>query len=96
MAAETLASVESLDTAFLLSSIIGEILCNKKDKGIEMNLSTDTKSLLDAINTSNVIFDKRLRVDIAALREMHGKNEFMLHWTECSQQLADALTKKGA
>ena len=45
---------------------------------------------------TNVILDKRLRVDIAALREMHEKNEFMLHWIECSQQLADALTKKGA
>ena len=44
LAAETLAGVESLDTAFLLSSIAGEILCNKKDKGIEMNLFTDNKS----------------------------------------------------
>ena len=45
---------------------------------------------------TNVLYDKRLKVDLAALREMHGKNEFMLHWIECSQQLADALTKKGA
>ena len=96
LAAETLAGVESLDTAFLLSSIIGEILGNKKEKGIEMNLFTDNKSLFDAINTTNVILDKCLRVDVAALREMHEQNEFMLHWTECSQQLADALTKKGA
>ena len=33
-----------------------------------MNLFTDNKSLFDAINTTNVILDKRLRVDIAALR----------------------------
>ena len=66
LAAEALAGVESLDTAFLLSSIIGEILCNKKGKGIEMNFFTDNKSLSDAISTTNVILDKRLRVDIAA------------------------------
>ena len=59
----------------LMSSIIREILCNKKDKGIELNLFTDdNKSLFDAISTTNVILDKRLRVDIAALREMHKKN----------------------
>ena len=96
LAAETLAGVESLYTVFLLSSIIGEILSNKKDKGTEMNLFTDNKSLFDAINTTDVILDKRLRADIAALREMHEKNEFMLHWIECNQQLADALTKKSA
>ena len=79
LAAETLAGVESLDTAFLLPSINGEILCNKKDEGNEINLFTD-KSLFDAIRTTNVILDKRSRVDIAALREMYEKNEFMLHW----------------
>ena len=51
-----------------MSSITGEILCNKKDKGIEMNLFTDNKSLFYIINMTNVILDKRLRVDIAALR----------------------------
>ena len=61
-----------------------------------MNLFTDNKSLFDVINTANVILDKCLRVDIADLREMYEKNEFMLYWTECSQQLADALAKKGA
>ena len=86
LATETLAGVESFDTAFLLSSNTGEILCNKKDKGIEMNLFTDNKCLFDAINTTYVVLDKRLRVDIAALREMHDKNEFMLHRIECSQK----------
>ena len=27
---------------------------------------------------------------------MYEKNEFMLHWIECSQQLANALRKKDA
>ena len=60
-----------------------------------MNLLTDNNGLFDAIDTTNVILDKHLRVDMAALRKMHEKNKFMLHWTECSQQLADVLTKKG-
>ena len=48
LAAETLAGVESLDTIFLLSHIVGELLCNKKDKDTEMNLFTDNKSLFNA------------------------------------------------
>ena len=63
LATEALAGVESLDTAFLLSSITGECLCNKKDKGIEMNLFTYNKSLFHAINTTNVILDRCLRVE---------------------------------
>ena len=71
-------------------------MCNKKGEGIEMNWFKDNKSHFDAINMTNVILDKHSRVDIAALREMHEKNKFMLPWIECSQQLADALTKKWA
>ena len=59
-----------------------------------MNLFTENKSLFHAINTTKVFLDKCLRVDIAALREMQKKNEFMLYWIECSQQLANA--NKGA
>ena len=41
-------------------------------EGIEMNLFTDNKGLFDAINMTNVILDKHLRVDIAALKANSG------------------------
>ena len=42
------------------------------------------------------ILDKRLRIEIAALREMYEKNELQISWTEKQHQLSDILTKRGA
>ena len=94
LAAETLAAVEALDEAYLISVLLQEFLGEKKPR--EIDLITDNKSLYDAVHTSNLLLDKRLRVDIAALREMVEKNEVNFKWTESSHQLADALTKRGA
>ena len=38
----------------------------------------------------------RLRVDIARLREMVAEGEIIVKWVEGKEQLADALTKRGA
>jgi ribonuclease HI len=95
LCAETLAAVDALDTAYLLSRLIAEILsCG--DKPVDIDMYTDSKSMYDAIHTSNMMLDKRLRVDIAALREMNDNNEVFFHWVESKDQLADVLTKDGA
>ena len=59
LAAETLAAIESLDSAFLISNIISEIIFAEKGAKIEMQLFTDNKSLYDAAHTTNVINEKR-------------------------------------
>ena len=92
LCAETLAAVEALDGAYLLSAIGTEIL----GRDLDINLYTDNKSLFDAINTTNVMLDKRMRVDIASLREMSENNEVSFFWIESKYQLADVFTKKGA
>ena len=96
LAAETLAAVESLDAAFFVSNLVSEVLFAEKGAKVEMLLFTDNKSLHDAVHTTNVIGDKRLRVDISALREMIERREFTMHWIESDKQVADVLTKKGA
>ena len=40
--------------------------------------------------------DKRLRVDIARLRQMVERREIDGTWVEGNRQIADCLTKKGA
>ena len=55
---------------------------------------SDNKSLVDAIYTSNSISDKRLRVDIAYIREfIQNKKVEKLVWIPTKAQLADCLTK---
>ena len=63
--------MEALDVAYMLRRFISELL------GVdpEFELFTDKKNMIDAINTTNLMVDKRLRVDIAALREMNENNE---------------------
>ena len=93
LCAETLSAVEALDNAFLLSKIGGELL---GESHFEIELYTDNKSLFDAVHTTSAMLDKRMRVDIASLREMNENNEVSFFWIEKNLQLADALTKKGA
>ena len=93
LCAETLAAVEALDSAYLISAVGAEVFGKQK---LEVDLYTDNKSLYDAINTINVMLDKRLRVDIASLREMSENGDVSFFWIESKHQLADVLTKKGA
>ena len=94
LAAETLAAIEALDSAYLVAKLLSEFLSEKNTR--EIDIFTDNKSLYDAVGTSNLVVEKRLRVDIAALREMLEKDNVNFKWVESSHQLADALTKKGA
>ena len=56
----------------------------------------DSKSLRDALHTSNSVEDLSLRVNIGRLREMINLGEISVHWVEGKKQLADVLTKRGA
>ena len=94
LAAETLAATEAVDSAFMISKILCEIL--DEDNNREIVVHTDNKSLYDTVRTSNVATDKRLRVDIAYLRETLEKDNVSFKWIESSGQIADALTKQGA
>ena len=93
ISAETQSAVEALDTAYMLERIISELFNFKKR--MDIVLFIDSKSLFDAINTTNLLIDKRLRVDVSALREMNENNEVEFRWIEGKKQIADVLTKRG-
>ena len=98
IAAEALSLVDGLDTAFYVGSIITEILyrganCNK----IPINCYIDNRSLYENLHSTKSVNEKRLRIDIAAVKEMMQKGEISkVKWIEASNQLSDCLTKKGA
>ena len=68
ISAETLSTVEALHTAYMLARIISELFNFKKRMDIVLYI--DSKSFIDAINTTNLLINKRLRVD-----EMNENNE---------------------
>ena len=93
LAAETLALTDGCDTTFFIANLITDIGLYKT---IPITALTDNQSLNDTIKTTKPTLDRRLRVEISALREMCDKNEINIHWISKQHQLSDVLTKKGA
>jgi transposase InsO family protein len=94
LASETLALCEAADAAFLVSTMLQEIFKMSSLPPIEC--VTDNGSLYDTLQTTNIISDRRLRVDIARLRELVKNKEIDVSWIRGKGQLADSLTKFGA
>jgi len=93
LAAEALAFADGIDTASFVSHLAVELQMTKPNTMIGV---TDSRSLYDAANTSTLITDRRLRVEISAIRELKERGELTLVWTPSDKQLAEVLTKKGA
>ena len=96
LAAETLALTEGADTAFFVAALFKEVYTNNKGDNAMVNCFTDSRSLFEVTGTSNLVSDKRLRVEVAAIREMIDKGEITINWVGKESQLSDSLTKKGA
>ena len=94
LAAETIALVEAIDTAIYLKELISEILFNKS-QNIPINCFTDNLSLFQSANSTTSVSDRRLRIELAVIREAVVKKEVILTWVQSKDQLADCLTKKG-
>ena len=91
---ETLALSDAVDDGIYISEIVSELLFNGT-KSLPIEMYTNSKSLFDAIKSKKNVLEKRLRIDIAMLREMFER-KIITNIHNISNQLANALTKKGA
>ena len=94
LAAETFSFADGMDTAQYVRQLAEEIQLMSDKSTIRM--ITDSRSLFDAANTTSLITDRRLRVEMSAIRESKEKGEIQIVWRSGDKQLADCLTKKGA
>ena len=96
LAAETLAQVAAVETAYWIATIIQEVLWDSKHKLPYIECRTDSRSLFENAQSLKPVLDKRLRVDIAIVHQMLEKGELQkILWVEKEKQLADPLTKRG-
>lgn len=95
LAAETLALTDGCDTSFFIASLAKEIIYPKFPKDIAIEGYTDNHSLYETLKSTNSVLDRRLRVEISALREMCENNELSINWIEKQCQLSDVLPKTG-
>ena len=65
--------MDAVDSAFLLKSVLEEILPG--ENSIEIVSVVDNKNLFDSIQSTNSVEDKRLSVDIGYLREKINRKE---------------------
>lgn len=96
LAAECLALLDAADASFLIKSMLEEIF-GRENTSIVIECVIDNKSLNDTLHSTKCIEDRRLRVDIAALREKLKNGELnKVRWVSSASQIADCLTKNGA
>ena len=95
LAAETLAMVEAIESAYLVSKLLSEILFNDM-KTVPIEAITDNLSLFESAHGTTNGKDRRLRIEMSILREGLKRQEYSLKWTQSGNQLADCLTKRDA
>ena len=96
LAAETLSLVEGLENALYHRVLISELTGRNADS-IHISAIIDNKSCYEAMHSTSLVDDKRLRLEMAELKEMLEKGRVhRVEWEPGSEQLADCLTKKGA
>ncbi len=97
LAGETLATADAIDTGIYLSELYHELNPDIKEP-LQLTCVTDCMSLNEAMKSTKMVTEKRLRIEIAGIKELMDKDKKIkaFIWSESSKQLADCLTKRGA
>ena len=92
LAAEALIAVDCADAMYYVRAMVEEIL---NIKNMKMRIITDSNNLVESLESPHPVQEKRLRVDMAALKKdvVDGVLE-VRHCIGC-RQVADVLTKNG-
>ena len=93
---ECLALVDGLKQAVYVREIIEEIF-NLDSKSVPVEAIVDNKSTVQAIHSTAPVEDKKLRRDIAIIKQMLNEREISsVSWCPGKDQLADCMTKRTA
>ena len=96
LAAETLAVSDAVDVAYYLGSMLSEIIFGVRDENVIPIVSyVDNYSLFENAYSTKNVNEKRLRIDLASLKQLIQEGHVNLRWIESGRQLADCLTKRG-
>jgi hypothetical protein len=81
---------EALDTAIWLRKLWLEI----SGQAITIRLVVDSLGVTKNVATTKLTVEKRLRIDLAVIRQGLRRGEFMLTWVPSLTNLVDVLTKE--
>ena len=95
LAAEALCAVSCLDTTVYLQHLAAELLGVPMDR-LTPTIITDSKNLTEALMSPHPVQEKRLRVDLASIKQDVSEGRIKVLHCPGSKQLADALSKRTA
>ena len=96
LAAETLALLDAIDHAIYISSLYQDLFYGSHTQVLPIEAIIDNDSLYQSLQSTKHVTERRLRVDIGALKEqLMGDPQNIINWVGTKQQLADCLTKQG-
>nr|XP_006819397.1 PREDICTED: uncharacterized protein LOC102808646 [Saccoglossus kowalevskii] len=98
LAGETLAMADAIDAGVFIATLYAELTTGIPDpETLSLTCITDCKSLYEAIRSTKLVSEKRLRIEISGIKELvESKQVKEVIWSDTTKQLADCLTKKGA
>ena len=95
LAAEALSLLAGLETAIAFKNLFSELLGSHMSC-VKIKGHCDNKPTCEAIYSTRLVDDKRLRMEIGGIREMiTSKEVWSVDWLKGQQQLADCMTKGG-
>ena len=96
LAAECLSQKDGLCEGGYVREVVEELL-GMKAKSLPVYGIVDNRGVVDAIHSTTNISDKKLRRDVAAIKQMINEGEVTgVSWCSGKDQLADCMTKRGA
>ena len=96
LAAEMLALQDGIEDAIYLRELITQTM-NRQNDSLPIKAYVDNKSVIQALSSTKLVEDKRLRLDIAAIKQSLESGETVgVYWIPGDHQLANCLTKRGA
>lgn len=96
IAAETLSLQQALENGYYLRGMIEELVGVPKHS-IPLEGYVDNRSVVEALHSTKMVDDKRLRLDLGAIKQSLNAGEVnAVKWCPGSLQLANVMTKRGA
>ena len=89
--AEAIALNEAAEMTMYLNELWREITGGE---GLKITITTDSKTLESGLKSSTGVKSRRLRIELAGIREMIDNEEIYVNWVFDKEQVADALTKE--
>jgi len=96
--AETCALEDAIDTAINIGRQVHQLRTGKiEDKSCRIIARTDSKGLVDTLNTTKQVEEGRMRLNVHRIKEFQKLKEVdSIRWIPTTHMLADALTKARA